>query len=230
MERTVGTDAHPQRVVLRFDVHVGRAVADGLLEDQVDDLDDRRVLVDFDDDGVGRLGELLASHLGALFEVAQRVVDLDVRAVAVIERPLELVLARRRRGGPVPRALRSAACSSCSMSRVGARDDARARLVRASGIAPQLARDRLGKAVRDLDVELVAREIDGAESELRGERHRDVARREHCGAHEDLAETARRCLTCSSERGVALRLGDELLRDEDVAQRQPDRLRGIRRT
>ena len=34
--------------LLRLDVHVGGAVADGLLEDQVDDLDDRRVLVDLD--------------------------------------------------------------------------------------------------------------------------------------------------------------------------------------
>ena len=41
------------RVVLRLDVDVGGAVAHRLGEDQVDDLDDGRVLVDFDHDRVG---------------------------------------------------------------------------------------------------------------------------------------------------------------------------------
>ena len=92
VERTVGTHAHPQRVVLRFDVNIRCAVADGLLEDQIQDLDHGRVLVDFDDDGVAGIGELFAPLLGALLEVAKGVVDFDVRAVAVVERPLELVL------------------------------------------------------------------------------------------------------------------------------------------
>ena len=46
VQRTVGPDAHAHTLLLRLDVNVGAAVAHGLLEDQVDDLDDRRVLVD----------------------------------------------------------------------------------------------------------------------------------------------------------------------------------------
>ena len=92
VQRAVGADSDAQPVVLRLDVDVGRTVAHGLLEDHVDDLDDRRVLVDFDDDGLGRLGELLASCLGARFEVEQCAVDLFVRGVDMVERPLDLVL------------------------------------------------------------------------------------------------------------------------------------------
>ena len=220
MERTVGTHSHPQRVVLRFDVNVGCAIADGLLEDQVQDLDHRRVLVDLDDDGISRIGELLASLLGTLFEVAQRVVDLDVGAVAVIQRPLELVF---RGDDDADRCLEQFDQPLFELVelRIGAGDDDAVALY-AERDRPQLARGLGRKTVRDLDVELVARKIDGAESELRGERHRDVARRQDLGAHEDLTE-ARASICLLEERGVALSLGDVALRDEDVAQRHPDR-------
>ena len=59
MERAVDAEPDPHLVALRLDVHVGGAVAQRLGEDQVDDLHDRRVLVD-----------------GLL----QRRVDLDARA------------------------------------------------------------------------------------------------------------------------------------------------------
>ena len=208
------------RVVLRLDVHVGGAVAHRLLEDQVDDLDDRRVLVDLDDDGVAGIGELLAALLGALLEVAQGVVDFDARAVAVIERPLELVL---RGDDDADRCLEQFDQPLFELldPRVAAGDDDAVALY-AERDRPQLARGLGRKAVRDLDVELVARKIDGAESELRGERHRDVARRQDLGAHEDLTET-RASVCLLEERGVALSLGDVALRDEDVAQRHPDR-------
>ena len=51
VQRAVGAVADAHAIVERFDVHVGRAVAHRLLEDERDDLHDRRVLVD---DRLGR--------------------------------------------------------------------------------------------------------------------------------------------------------------------------------
>ena len=68
------------------------------------------------------------------------------------------------------------------------------------------------------------REIDRPQPELGRERHRDVARREHTLADEDLAEAAAGA-SLRLECRVELRLGDELLRAEDLAQTQPRRQR-----
>ena len=76
VQRAVGADADAHAVLLRLDVHVGGAVAHRLFEDEVDDLDDRRVLVDLDRRGVVRVGVIAATNLGPLFEVAPHVVDL----------------------------------------------------------------------------------------------------------------------------------------------------------
>ena len=82
VQRAVGADADAHAVGHRLDVHVGRAVAHGLLEDEVDDLDDRRVLVD---DGLhDRLGRLRRL---ARFERAPR------------------TCAARRRGRPTARSI-----------------------------------------------------------------------------------------------------------------------------
>ena len=81
VQRAVGADAHAHGVGHRLDVHVGGAVVHGLLEDDVDDLDDRRVLVDDGlHDGVGRLRRL--ARLEARFEHAQRVAEIGRRRVA----------------------------------------------------------------------------------------------------------------------------------------------------
>ena len=90
VQRAVGADAHAHAVGHRLDVHVGRAVAHGLLEDEVDDLDDRRVLVD---DGLherclGLLRRL--ARLEARFEHAERVAEIGRRRVAAVERLLEV--------------------------------------------------------------------------------------------------------------------------------------------
>ena len=82
---------------------------------------------------------------------------------------------------------------------------------------PQLVRDRGRKAPDDLGVELVAREVDGRQSELRGQRHRDVATGQDLHLDEDLAE-APTGSDLRGERGVPLLLGDEFLRDEHIAE------------
>ena len=200
---------------MRLDVDVGRPVAHGLLEDEVDDLDDRGVLVDLDHRDFGGLGVLPASFLGPRLEVAQRVVDVGVRAVAVLERPLDLVLGRDDEGD---RSLErfDQARLECLHEWIRARDvhalafdDERDR--------PQLVRDRGREPADDLGIELVPREVDGRQSELRGQRDRDVATGEELHVDEHLAEAATGA-DLRGERGVALLLGDEFLRDEDVAE------------
>ena len=124
------------------------------VEDQVDDLDDRSVLVDLDHRDFRGLGVLPASFLGARLEVAQRVVEVGIRAVAVLERPLDLVLRPRRRWRPEPRALRS------SVSRVPRmRGSTHTTCTRSpsttSGIARSSSRDRGRETAHDVGVQLV---------------------------------------------------------------------------
>ena len=169
------------------------------------------------DDGVVVSAWLLATVLGALLRSrAARRRSRAFDAVAVVERPLELVL---RGDDEADRRLErfDQPLFEVLESRIGARDDARVRLVRRAGPHRSSRAVSAGRRFATSTSSSWRGEIDGAESELRGERHRDVARREDCGAHEDLAEARRRC-GLPDERGVALRLGDELLRDEDVAQ------------
>src|SRR5262249_30619437 len=97
----------------------------------------------------------------------------------------------------------------------------------AEGNRLQFPRRFGGEAGGDFHVELGAREVDGPEAHLRGERHRDVARLQKIRTDEDLAEPAT-VLGLARERGVALLFGDVILRDEDLAERHPDRF-GIAR-
>jgi hypothetical protein len=86
VERAINSEADPDSRVLRFDVDIGGALADGLGDDPLHDLHDRRVVVELFDSRRGselerRLG---ADGLGVLLEAVERAVcpvdhGVDVR-------------------------------------------------------------------------------------------------------------------------------------------------------
>ena len=166
VQRAVGADADAHAVGHRLDVHVGRAVAHRLLEDDVHDLDDRRVLVD---DGLHerflRLRGL--ALLEARLEHAQRVAELGRRRVATVERLLEVAVY-----GELDPHQRAQQLDELRVEVLGER--IRDRDLDASSVAMGRQRAQapgvlLGEQRDDFGIDLGAAEVDDGHPELLGE-------------------------------------------------------------
>ena len=143
-------------VVLRLDVDVGRPVAHGLLEDEVDDLDDRRVLVDLDHRRLRSVSACCRRRSSArCLEVAQRVVDVGVRAVDSARAPTAISSSAATTSATGASSASIRRVSSASHEWIGARD-VHALAFDRERDRPQLVRDRGREPADDLGVELVA--------------------------------------------------------------------------
>ena len=199
-------------------MHVGRAGTHGRVQDEVDDLDDRRVLVD---DRARRLFGLLRrlARNQPRFEHAQRIAEVGHRRVHLVDDGLDL--GARREHQPDRRGeLRDELVLEGLGERVGDRDvdaDAFAR----DRHGPQSSRVLLGEQRDDVAVELHLAELDDVHLQLLGEHPDECALAEQAQLDEDVAE-ALPGTRLGRQRLPELVFGDEAAADEELAQGKPD--------
>ena len=92
VQHAVDAEPDPQVVLGRLDVDVGRAVLHRLGDQQVDELDDRRVLDDLVDAARGRSSSACSSAAACDHRV-----DVGVEAVEAVDRVDDLATRSRRR-------------------------------------------------------------------------------------------------------------------------------------
>ena len=224
MQHAVGAGADAQAILLRLDVHVGRAGAYRRFENQVDDLDDGRVLVDVDP-LLTFFGVVQLPGRAVGLELPQRVGDLRGRRVRVHDRLFDLG------GGRDDHAHRRAHRVEQPREQVGAQrirgGDVDAVAVAAHRNRSQLPCELFAQEIRELGVELGAGEVDRLEAGLFGERAGELA----LGDEPELDEHVAESLAARALRGqcfAELILGEDAAPDEQRAERRSLVLRRVR--
>ena len=197
MEHAVDAEPDAQVLLGRLDVDVGRAVGDGLRDQQVDELDDRRVLDDLAD-----VREVVAvvELVGGLL---RHRVDFAVEAVEAVDRVLQLTRGRDD-GEDVRAGERADVVDREHVRRVAHRDDEPAVVVPADRQRLVLAGEVLGDEAGDRRVDRALGEVDELEADLLGERADEVGLGDVAELDQDPAErlAARRLLGAGPRRAA----------------------------
>ena len=225
MEHAVGAGPDAQPVLLRFDVHVGRAGAHRGFEDQVDDLDDGRVLVDVD--ALLRLlrgGGSWRAALSASNWRSASVISAVGAYALTIACSISAGVATNMRTGARTASSRRARRSGRNGSAVATSTRLPSRR---TGIERSSQAELLAEQLRELGVELGAGEVDRLEPGLLGERAGELAFGDEPELHEHVAEAfAARALR--GQRFAELVFGEDAAPDEQRAERCALVLRRVR--
>src|SRR5205823_11990395 len=180
VEHAVDAVADPDVDLGGLDVDVGGPVGNRLADQEVDELDDRRVLGDLLDPGEVVLGLHLAGGQG------RNVLGAALHAVVLVE-GFENCPPRRDNGPDFSAGDRADVVDGDDVGRVGHGDD-QAVLFPSDGHGLETAGQGVGDEADGARVDRVVREIDELEADAGGQRRDQVALGDDAGVDEDAAE------------------------------------------
>ncbi len=223
MQRAVGAYAHAHDVGHLLDVHVGCPSAHGGVENEVDDLDDRRVLVyDGRDALLGVVGGLARDQ--TCFEHAQRVAEIGGRREHLVDDGVDVGARGEQQAHRRGELLDELILEEVG-ERVGDRDvDAITFSCDRNCLQPP--RVLLCQQRDDLAVEVHSPELDDVELKLFREHFDQCALAQEPELDEDVAEPAART-GLRAQRLGQLVFGDDAASDEQLAERAADMARTV---